>query len=140
MAKKENKKYIPTEIDFKSMIYCNKRDIAFFISKLSQDNEKYYVIKYKISKYKDVSYMRKNISLQASFTNRLALKEYDALEKMFEYYRKTKDKLEGEEIKKQELTKPEVLTVVENIVKKENHQIDLLEMIADVEKENETNL
>ena len=129
MAKKENKKYSVTDKDFEAMYYCNKKDIAFFISKVDQENEKYNVIKYNISKFNNVSYMRSDLTQKASFRNRLALKEFDAMEKVFEYYNKTKEKLEGIELEKQEVAKPTIVT------RKENHQIDLLEMIADVENE-----
>jgi len=131
MAKKESKKYFPTDTDLDNSRFCIQRDIAFCIQKVDSETEKCYIVKYKPSRYKDVSYMRINTTIPASFQNRLKLNEYDAWVKVFECYNKTRLNLEG----KNEENKKEYTKFVE-IPKQLNNQIDLFEMIKEVENEN----
>lgn len=132
MAKKESKKYSPSDQDIVNYRFCHENNIAFSIQKVSEDVDRYYVVKYNPKKYLDVSYMRKNTSIHASFANRLTLSENDAWKKVFEYYHKTKLNIEG--IKEE--NKKEYIKMVE-IPKQLNNQINLIDMIAEVEKENE---
>lgn len=131
MAKKKETKYFPTDLDIINFRFCHDNNIAFSIQKVSEDVDRYYVVKYNPKKYNDVSYMRKNTSIQASFTNRLTLTENEAWKKVFEYYHKTKLNIEG--IKEE--NKKEYIKMVE-IPKQLNNQINLIDMIAEVEKEN----
>lgn len=132
MAKKKETKYFPTDLDIINFRFCHDNNIAFSIQKVSEDVDRYYVVKYNPKKYNDVSYMRKNTSIQASFANRLTLTENEAWKKVFEYYNKTKLNIEG--IKEE--NKKEYIKMVE-IPKQLNNQINLIDMIAEVEKENE---
>lgn len=134
MAKKDNtRKYIPTNTDIENYKYCISMDIAFSLKRISNEQDSYYIQKYKPSKYNLISNLRINKSLPDIPSNRVALNEYEGLKKIFELYsieRKIKEKtMVYIEEKKEEV-------VVKEIKKNKNKELDLFDLIENATKEN----
>lgn len=79
MAKVKDVKFAPTEEDTKAMTVCFKNDLAYVL-KPSNNTNRYNIIKYQISNYKDIFYYKEN-NVNIEFT------EYEALKKTMELYK-----------------------------------------------------
>ena len=79
MAKVKEEKFSPTEKDNKAMSVCWKNDLAYVI-KPAKNERRYNIIKYQISNYKEVFYLKEN-NVNLEFT------EYEALKKTMELYK-----------------------------------------------------
>ena len=79
MAKVKEEKFSPTEEDLKAMAVCWKNDLAYVIKPAKTAN-RYNVIKYQISNYNEVFYLKEN-NVNLEFT------EYEGLKKTMELYR-----------------------------------------------------
>ena len=77
MAKKQTNKYIPTSSEIECMNICLENDLAYILKPFKT---KYHIIKYQISNYKEVFYLKEN-NIKTEFT------EYDALKKIMELYK-----------------------------------------------------
>lgn len=78
MAKIKEIKFSPTIQDSKAMSICWKNDLAYVIKPAKTAN-RYNIIKYQISNYKEVFYYKEN-NVNAEFT------EYEGLKKTMELY------------------------------------------------------
>jgi hypothetical protein len=78
MAKVKEEKFSPTIQDSKAMSICWKNDLAYVIKPAKTAN-RYNIIKYQISNYKEVFYYKEN-NVNAEFT------EYEGLKKTMELY------------------------------------------------------
>jgi hypothetical protein len=78
MAKVKEDKFSPTEQDLKAMAVCWKNDLAYVI-KPAKTERRYNVIKYQISNYNEVFYLKEN-NVNLEFT------EYEGLKKTMELY------------------------------------------------------
>jgi hypothetical protein len=76
MAKSKEVKFTPTDEDTKAMSICFKNDLAYVL-KPSKNANRYNVIKYQISNYKEVFYLKEN-NVNVEFT------EYEGLKKTME--------------------------------------------------------
>lgn len=90
--KKENKFYSPSEQDIEYAKYCTKRDLAIVITPIPDKPFSYWVCKYKISDYRNISFLRQDLSLPDTKYNRQVFNEHDALKKTFELYKQFHDK------------------------------------------------
>jgi hypothetical protein len=79
MAKAKEVKFSPSEEDTKAMSICFKNDLAYVL-KPSGNPNRYNVIKYQISNYKEVFYLKEN-NVNLEFT------EYEGLKKTMELYK-----------------------------------------------------
>ena len=80
MAKvKEKNSYTPTSEEGKAMTLCWKNDLAYVL-KPSNNANRYNIIKYQISNYKEVFYYKEN-NVNVEFT------EYEGLKKTMELYK-----------------------------------------------------
>jgi phenolic acid decarboxylase len=79
MAKSKEVKFIPTDEDTKAMNICFKNDLAYVL-KPSKNANRYNVIKYQISNYKEVFYLKEN-NVNVEFT------EEEGLKKTMELYK-----------------------------------------------------
>ena len=79
MAKAKEVKFAPSEEDTKAMRICFKNDLAYVL-KPAKNANRYNVIKYQISNYKEVFYLKEN-NVNLEFT------EYEALKKTMELYK-----------------------------------------------------
>jgi hypothetical protein len=79
MAKSKEVKFTPTDEDTKAMSICFKNDLAYVL-KPSKNANRYNVIKYQISNYKEVFYLKEN-NVNVEFT------EYEGLKKTMELYK-----------------------------------------------------
>jgi hypothetical protein len=79
MAKAKEVKFSPSEEDTKAMSICFKNDLAYVL-KPSGNPNRYNVIKYQISNYKQVFYLKEN-NVNIEFT------EYEGLKKTMELYK-----------------------------------------------------
>lgn len=79
MAKQKEDKYIPKSYEVDAMRICFKNDLAYVL-KPSNNTNRYNVIKYQISNYKEVFYLKEN-NVNLEFT------EYEALKKTMELYK-----------------------------------------------------
>lgn len=79
MAKAKEVKFSPSEEDAKAMSICFKNDLAYVL-KPSGNPNRYNVIKYQISNYKEVFYLKEN-NVNLEFT------EYEGLKKTMELYK-----------------------------------------------------
>ena len=77
MAKKQTNKYMPTSSEIECMNVCLENDLAYILKPFKT---KYHIIKYQISNYKEVFYLKEN-NIKVEFT------EYDALQKIMELYK-----------------------------------------------------
>jgi len=79
MVKVKEVKFSPTEEDIKAMAVCWKNDLAYVIKPAKTAN-RYNIIKYQISNYKEIFYYKEN-NVNAEFT------EYEGLKKTMELYK-----------------------------------------------------
>jgi hypothetical protein len=79
MAKAKELKFAPTNEDTNAMSICFKNDLAYVL-KPSGNPNRYNVIKYQISNYKEVFYLKEN-NVNIEFT------EYEGLKKTMELYK-----------------------------------------------------
>ena len=79
MVKKKEDRYIPKSDEAKAMRICFKNDLAYVL-KPSNNVNRYNVIKYQISNYKEVFYYKEN-NVNVEFT------EYEGLKKTMELYK-----------------------------------------------------
>jgi hypothetical protein len=79
MAKVKEDKFIPKPDEVDAMSLCWKNDLAYVIKPAKTAN-RYNVIKYQISNYKEVFYLKEN-NVNLEFT------EYEALKKTMELYK-----------------------------------------------------
>ena len=79
MVKKKEDKYIPKSDEAEAMSICFKNDLAYVL-KPSNNVNRYNVIKYQISNYKEVFYYKEN-NIIVEFT------ETEALKKTMELYK-----------------------------------------------------
>jgi hypothetical protein len=79
MAKAKEVKFSPSEEDTKAMSICFKNDLAYVL-KPSDNPNRYNVIKYQISNYKQVFYLKEN-NVNIEFT------EFEGLKKTMELYK-----------------------------------------------------
>ena len=77
MAKRQVNKYMPTSNEIECMNICLKNDLAYIVKPYKT---KYHIVKYQISNYKEVFYLKEN-DIKTEFT------EYDALKKIMELYK-----------------------------------------------------
>jgi hypothetical protein len=77
MAKRQTVKYMPTGAEIECMNICLENDLAYILKPFKT---KYHIIKYQISNYKEVFYLKEN-DIKTEFT------EYDALKKIMELYK-----------------------------------------------------
>lgn len=87
MARQSIKKYIPNDIDFNAMRYCFSINIVFYIEQVKNMIGYFWIVKYKPTEYKSVSYMRIDLEKSDTPKNRVVLNEYDAMKKCFDYYK-----------------------------------------------------
>jgi len=78
MNKKELK-FVPKPDEVNAMSICWKNDLAYVIKPIKNTN-KYNVIKYQISNYKEIFYLEEN-GIRLEFT------EYDGLQKTMDLYK-----------------------------------------------------
>ncbi len=78
MAKVKEDKFIPKPDEVDAMSLCWKNDLAYVI-KPAKSERRYNVIKYQISNYNEVFYLKEN-NVNLEFT------EYEALKKTMELY------------------------------------------------------
>jgi hypothetical protein len=78
MAKVKEVKFSPTEEDIKAMAVCWKNDLAYVIKPAKTAN-RYNIIKYQISNYNEIFYLKEN-NVNLEFT------EYEGLKKTMELY------------------------------------------------------
>jgi hypothetical protein len=79
MAKKKEDKFAPSDEDTKAMRICFKNDLAYVL-KPSNNANRYNIIKYQISNYKEIFYLKEN-NVNLEFT------EYEGLKKTMELYK-----------------------------------------------------
>ena len=79
MAKAKEVKFSPTNEDTKAMSICFKNDLAYVL-KPSKTTNRYNIIKYQISNYKEVFYLKEN-NVNLEFT------EFEGLKKTMELYK-----------------------------------------------------
>jgi hypothetical protein len=79
MAKVKEVKFSPTEEDIKAMAVCWKNDLAYVIKPAKTAN-RYNIIKYQISNYNEIFYLKEN-NVNLEFT------EYEGLKKTMELYK-----------------------------------------------------
>jgi hypothetical protein len=79
MAKAKEVKFSPSEEDTNAMSICFKNDLAYVL-KPSGNPNRYNVIKYQISNYKQVFYLKEN-NVNLEFT------EFEGLKKTMELYK-----------------------------------------------------
>jgi hypothetical protein len=79
MAKVKQEKYIRTSEEIYAMSNCWKNDLAYVIKPIP-NSTKFNVIKYQISNYKEIFYLKEN-GKKVEFT------EYEALKKTMELYK-----------------------------------------------------
>jgi hypothetical protein len=79
MAKAKEVKFAPTNEDTNAMSICFKNDLAYVL-KPSGNPNRYNVIKYQISNYKQVFYLKEN-NVNLEFT------EFEGLKKTMELYK-----------------------------------------------------
>ena len=79
MAKSKEVKFAPSEEDTKAMHICFKNDLAYVL-KPAKNANRYNVIKYQISNYKEVFYLKEN-NVNLEFT------EFEGLKKTMELYK-----------------------------------------------------
>ena len=79
MAKAKEVKFSPSEKDTAAMSICFKNDLAYVL-KPSGNANRYNIIKYQISNYKQVFYLKEN-NVNIEFT------EYEGLKKTMELYK-----------------------------------------------------
>jgi hypothetical protein len=79
MAKAKEVKFSPSEEDTKAMSICFKNDLAYVL-KPSGNPNRYNIIKYQISNYKEVFYLKEN-NVNIEFT------EFEGLKKTMELYK-----------------------------------------------------
>jgi hypothetical protein len=79
MAKAKEVKFSPSEEDTKAMSICFKNDLAYVL-KPSGNTNRYNIIKYQISNYKEVFYLKEN-NINIEFT------EFEGLKKTMELYK-----------------------------------------------------
>lgn len=79
MAKVKEIKFSPSAQDLKCMSICFKNDLAYVL-KPSKTTNRYNIIKYQISNYKEIFYLKEN-NVNLEFT------EYEALKKTIELYK-----------------------------------------------------
>jgi hypothetical protein len=79
MAKAKEVKFSPSEEDTKAMSICFKNDLAYVL-KPSGNPNRYNVIKYQISNYKEIFYLKEN-NVNIEFT------EFEGLKKTMELYK-----------------------------------------------------
>lgn len=92
MAKKQVKTFTASQEQFDYMRVCNNNDLAFYVKPVYNLSPNYYICRYKISKYKDISYLREDVTLPDKESNRLKFNEYDAWKKIFELYKEHSNK------------------------------------------------
>ena len=68
------------------MKVCINNDLAFCIQPSYNQSPNYYICRYKISKFKEVSYLREDVSIPDKESNRLRFNEYDGYSKVFALY------------------------------------------------------
>jgi hypothetical protein len=79
MAKAKEVKFAPSDEDTKAMSICFKNDLAYVL-KPSGNTNRYNIIKYQISNYKEVFYLKEN-NVNIEFT------EFEGLKKTMELYK-----------------------------------------------------
>ena len=79
MAKVKEEKFIPKPDEVDAMSLCWKNDLAYVI-KPAKNERRYNIIKYQISNYKEVFYLKEN-NVNLEFT------EYEGLKKTMELYK-----------------------------------------------------
>ena len=79
MAKVKEEKFVPKPDEVDAMSLCWKNDLAYVIKPAKTAN-RYNVIKYQISNYKEVFYLKEN-NVNLEFT------EYEGLKKTMELYK-----------------------------------------------------
>ena len=77
--KKEINSYTPTSEEANAMTICWKNNLAYYL-KPSNNANRYNIIKYQISNYKEVFYYKEN-NVNVEFT------EYEGLKKTMELYK-----------------------------------------------------
>ena len=94
MAKiKSVKTYSFSKEDFENMHKVTSNNIALCLQPLYDKSSNYWITKYKIDDYKNVSYMRIDTSKPDSPSNRIVLNEFEGLRKMAEHYKLIANKL-----------------------------------------------
>jgi hypothetical protein len=94
MAKiKSVKTYSFSKEDFENMRKVTNNNIALCLQPLYDKSSNYWITKYKIDDYKNVSYMRIDTSKPDSPNNRIVLNEFEALRKIAEHYKLIANKL-----------------------------------------------
>lgn len=79
MAKVKEIKFSPSEQDNKAIRICFKNDLAYVL-KPSKATNRYNIIKYQISNYKEIFFLKEN-NINVEFT------EYEGLKKTMELYK-----------------------------------------------------
>ena len=87
------KKYSFSEEDFENMKKVNNSNIALCIQPLYDKSSNYWITKYRLDDYKNMSYMRIDLSKPDSINNRIVLNEFEALKKIAEHYKLIASKL-----------------------------------------------
>ena len=77
MAKRQTVKYMPTSSEIECMNICIKNDLAYVLKPFKT---KYHIIKYQISNYKEVFFLKEN-DIKVEFT------EFEGLKKIMELYK-----------------------------------------------------
>lgn len=149
MAEKTKKKiYYPTELESEAYMLCIRNNIAFSLKRVSINEDLYYIEKYDIRYPKKTTFLRKDLSMPHSFSNRLQLTEYEAWKKIFEFYKMQSDILNKTkiEVERESQEAKEVSPRLNDnrragrtsLVSGLSTQIDLLDMIREVEEENKS--
>jgi len=77
MAKRQTVKYMPKSSEIECMNICIKNDLAYVLKPFKT---KYHIIKYQISNYKEVFFLKEN-DIKVEFT------EFEGLKKIMELYK-----------------------------------------------------
>jgi hypothetical protein len=144
LAEKNKRKiYYPSELEVNAYKLCIKNNIAFCMTRISIDNDLYYIERYDPKYYNKSDYLRIDFNKPYSFNNRLKLQEYDAWKKVFELYlmqANILNKTVERESKEVELVRVEEVMLGAKPIQSLDlsTQIDLLDMIREVEEENKS--
>ena len=87
MAKAKIKTYTPNQEEFDAMKYCFSINMVFYIEQVKDMIGYFWIVKYRPTEYKSISYMRIDLDKKDTPKNRVVLNEYDAMKKCFEYYK-----------------------------------------------------
>lgn len=154
--------YVPSQKEREYMHHCIKLGlIKLSLSRAKDYKDEYYIAKFDDSVFPSrTTHFLKNFSLPETPSNKAVFTEFEGLKKIFEIYKefymrntniseeviktdyqeskKEEEKKKIVEDKKQKQKKEKKMSKEEKMLNFPHKQIDLFEMIADCEKENES--